>query len=89
MSPVNILVWFLCLEWHIKLHGLSSAKAILVEEELQNYLNHSWQEDKRVHTFPKDISQKVNATSRQEIERAFYNVAQDFRLLRERERERD
>ena len=41
------LVWFgFC--------RLFNAKAILLEEQLWNYLTHSWK-DKGVHTFPKGI----------------------------------
>ena len=41
------------------LFRLFNAKAILLEEKLRYYLNHSW-EDKGVHTFPMGICPKVN-----------------------------
>ena len=45
--------------WHIKLLGLFNAKVILLEEQQWYYLTQCW-EEKRVHTFPKDICLKVN-----------------------------
>ena len=39
--------------WHINLHGLFNAKAILLAEQ-EYYLTNSW-EDKVVYTLPKGI----------------------------------
>ena len=47
------------------LFRLSNAKAIFLEEQQWYYLTHSW-EDKRAHTFPKDICPKVNVIARLE-----------------------
>ena len=50
------LVWF---KWHINLRRLFKAKAILLEAQQWCYLTHSL-EDKKAHTFPKDICPKGN-----------------------------
>ena len=44
-----------------------------MEEQKWCYLTHSWK-DKRVHTFPKGISPKVNVITQLEIELIYYNV---------------
>ena len=56
------------------LFRLFNAKAILLEEQLWNYLTHTW-EDKGVHTFPKGICPKVKVIARLEYELAFYDSA--------------
>ena len=45
--------------WHTNLHGLSNAKAILVEH--QWFLTYKWGRGMEVHTFPKGIRPNVNA----------------------------
>ena len=58
---------------HINLYGLFNAKAILAEEHYWYYLIHSL-EEKRVHTFPKNISPKVNARVWLEFKCANYDI---------------
>ena len=58
---------------HINFLGLFKAKAIFVEQQLWYYLTNCWR-DKRVHTFPKGISPKVNAISLLEFEPACSDV---------------
>ena len=65
-----ICIWFglvFFASWHISLHGLFNAKAILVEEQPWSYLTHSC-DDKWVHIFLKGIGQKMNAVARREFE---------------------
>ena len=45
-----------------------------LEEQQCFYLTHSWV-DKRVHTFPKGICQKMNVIARLEFELAYYDSA--------------
>ena len=45
---------------HINLYGLFNAKAILVEEQKSYFLIDKAGKDKAVHSFPKDMSPKVN-----------------------------
>ena len=61
-------------QWHINLHGLFNAKALLLEEQQWYYLTLSW-EDKGVHTFPYGICPKVNIIAQLEFELANYDSA--------------
>ena len=61
---------FVC--WHINLIGLFDAKSIFLEGQWWYYLTHNW-EDKKIHTFLKDICPKVNVIARLEFELAYYN----------------
>ena len=55
-------------------HGLFYAKATLRErQQCYYYLIHTLR-DKEYHTFPKGIRPKVNAITRLEFERTYYNV---------------
>ena len=51
--------------------------SILVEEQQWYNLNHSWG-DKRVHTFPKDISLKMNIITQLDLELSHYDVAVQY-----------
>ena len=50
---------FVSVSWRINIHGLFSAKSILVEEKQWYYLIHSWV-DNGIHIFLKGISLKVS-----------------------------
>ena len=61
---------------------LFNTKAILIEEQLWDYLTHSW-EDKGVHTFSKGICPKANVIAWLEFELVYYDSAvHRFNLLR-------
>ena len=49
---------------------LFNAKAILLEEQLCDYLTHSW-EDKGVHTFPKGIFPESERNTATEVRTRF------------------
>ena len=53
--------------------GLFNNKSILIEEQKQYYLTHSWG-DKRVHAFPISINSKVNVIAWLKFEFAYHNV---------------
>ena len=57
--------------WHMNLHGLFNAKAILVEEKQWYYLTHIWI-SKGVHAFLKIISLKMNVIAWLEFELTFF-----------------
>ena len=67
------LVWFLSLLAY-QPSWVSQCQAILIEKQLWYFLTHSYR-DKRVHTFRKGISPKVNVIVRLENEIVFYDVA--------------
>ena len=49
---ISIIFWFsFSIKWHIDLHGLFDAKAILVEERRWYYLTHSLVGEKEVQYF--------------------------------------
>ena len=71
------LLWggggFLCLMAYQHL-WLFNAKAILIEGQLWYYLTYSERVYKRVCTFPKGISPKVNVITQLEFELAYYDI---------------
>ena len=74
--PFSSGVWFgFFTLWHINLCGLSNAKDVLVEEQKWFYFAHNLGEDKRIHTFLKSISLKVNFLAQLEFEIANFEAA--------------
>ena len=70
-KTISLVSFFL---WHINLHGIFDAKTILIEEKEWSYLTNSWGY-KGVHSFHKDINQKVSVIAWLEFEHTYSETA--------------
>ena len=79
LTAISYSLFISFILWHINLWWLFNAKGILVGGQQWYYLTHSW-EDKRVHTFRKSISPKVNVIEWLKFELAYYDVTVQYAM---------